>query len=114
MTHCIFCKIVTKEIPATLHYEDKEILAFNDIKPQAPVHLLIIPKIHIERISEIKPDNLSLWGKMLMVANQLAKENNIDQKGYRLVANCNPEAGQTVYHVHLHLLGGRPMTWPPG
>lgn len=106
--------MIEKQIPAAIEYEDDHILAFKDINPQAPIHIVIIPKVHIERISEIKDENLPLWGKMLSVATRLAKAKDIDQKGYRLVANCNPEAGQTVYHIHIHLLGGRVMQWPPG
>ncbi len=114
MADCIFCKIAAKEIPAKLAYEDKEVIAFHDINPQAPVHLQIIPKCHIARVSELTSDTIYLLGKMVLKANQLAKELAIAEPGYRLVVNCNPGAGQSVYHLHLHLLGGRPLRWPPG
>ena len=111
---CLFCKIVVKEIPAKIAYEDAEALAFHDIHPQAPVHLQIIPKQHIARVSELTPENSGLIGQLVLVANRLAQELSIAEPGYRLVINCNPGAGQSVYHLHLHLLGGRAMKWPPG
>ena len=114
MAECIFCKIVSKEIPATIAYEDAHLLAFHDINPQAPVHIQIIPKTHIARVSELTPETVPLLGKLVLAANQLAKDLKIAEPGYRLVVNCNPGAGQSVYHLHLHLLGGRPMRWPPG
>lgn len=111
---CIFCQIVAKKIPAKIAYEDAGLVAFHDINPQAPVHIQIIPKEHIERVSDIYDGNVAVVGKLVLVANQLARENGIADPGYRLVINCNPGAGQSVYHLHLHLLGGRPMRWPPG
>jgi histidine triad (HIT) family protein len=111
---CLFCKIAIKKIPSSIVYEDEKVFAFNDINPQAPVHILIIPKEHIERTYDIDRNHFPLLGEMFLIANKLAKEKNIDQRGYRLVVNCNPEAGQSVFHFHLHLLGGRPMRWPPG
>ncbi len=111
---CIFCKIVNKTIESQILYEDDEIIAFKDIKPQAPVHILIIPKIHIEKISDINSDNSNLITKMIVVANKIAKDNNLDNEGYRLVFNCGEAAGQEVFHIHLHLLGGRKFGWPPG
>lgn len=111
---CIFCGIASKEIPAKLAYEDAEMLAFHDIRPQAPVHLQVIPKRHIARVSELAAEDAALMGRMVLVANRLAKTLRVSEPGYRLVVNCNPGAGQSVYHLHLHLLGGRPMQWPPG
>ena len=114
MADCLFCKIAAKEIPSTIAHEDAQVLAFHDINPQAPVHIQIIPKQHIARVSELTEETIPLFGKLTLVANQLAKELKIAEPGYRLVVNCNPGAGQSVYHLHLHLLGGRPMRWPPG
>jgi len=111
---CVFCKIIKKEIPSRIVFEDKESLAFEDMRPQAPVHILVIPKDHIEKISDINEDNAKIVGKLLVVANSLAKERNIQESGYRVVLNCNKDAGQEVSHVHMHLLGGRKFTWPPG
>ncbi len=114
MSDCIFCKIVAKEIPAKVAYEDTQVMAFHDIHPQAPVHLQIVPKQHIARVSELDAKTIPLMGTLVLTANRLAKELGIAEPGYRLVVNCNPGAGQSVYHLHLHLLGGRPMKWPPG
>ena len=111
---CLFCKIGSKKIPAKVAYEDPELVAFHDIHPQAPVHLQIIPKRHIARVSELEQETAGLLGRMVLAANRLARETGIAESGYRLVINCNPGAGQSVYHLHLHLLGGRPMHWPPG
>jgi histidine triad (HIT) family protein len=111
---CIFCRISSGEIPAKIAYQDEEILAFHDIHPQAPVHVQIIPRQHIARVSDLTPTQAELMGKLVLVANRLAKEFAIADAGFRLVVNCNPAAGQSVYHLHLHLLGGRPMRWPPG
>ncbi len=111
----IFSKIISKDIPADIVYEDESILAFKDVNPQAPVHILIIPKTEISKISEINLDEHSqLLGQMIDRANKIAKDLNIDEDGYRLVFNCGPKGGQEVYHLHLHLLGGRQMKWPPG
>ena len=114
MADCLFCKIVAKEIPAKIAFEDSQTLAFHDIRPMAPVHLQIIPKQHIARVSELKAENAEIMARMVEVANRLAAETGIAEPGYRLVINCNPAAGQSVYHLHLHLLGGRSMSWPPG
>ena len=114
MADCIFCKIAAKEIPAKVAYEDAQVMAFHDIHPQAPVHLQIIPKQHIARVSELDAGTIPLMGTLVLTANRLAKESGISEAGFRLVVNCNPGAGQSVYHLHLHLLGGRPMRWPPG
>ena len=113
MNDCIFCKIVNKEVPSSIVYEDEEIIAFNDINPQAPVHIIIIPKKHIPRVSDLKEEDAFLVGKLIIVAKKLAKEKGIED-GYRLVCNCNPGAGQSVFHIHFHLLGGRQFSWPPG
>ncbi len=111
----IFSKIINKEIPADIVYEDENVLAFKDIKPQAPVHVLIIPKIEIPKISDFKIDAHSkLLAQMVDAANKIAKDMKISDDGYRLVFNCGPNGGQEVYHLHLHLLGGRKMNWPPG
>lgn len=111
---CIFCKIVNGQIPAEIIYQDDEVIAFNDLHPQAPQHKLIIPKKHISTLNDLTDDNQAIIGQMAMAAKKLAKQLNIDEKGYRLVMNCNSGAGQTVFHIHMHLLGGRVMNWPPG
>jgi len=110
----IFSKIINKEIPAEIVYEDDELLAFNDINPQAPVHILIIPKKEIKTLNDIKSEDQEIMGKMMFLAKGLAKENNIDKSGYRTIFNCNDDGGQTVFHIHLHLIGGRSLNWPPG
>ncbi len=114
MSDCIFCKIVEKKIPAKIIYEDEYALAFEDINPQAPVHTLIIPKKHIPTLLDIKEEDNNLVGHLLKVANKIANDKGIAERGFRIVTNCNPESGQTVYHIHLHILGGRQMHWPPG
>ena len=111
---CLFCSIAEKKIPAIIVFEDEEILAFHDINPQAPTHILIIPKKHIATIDEAEPIDGLLLGRMVLVAQQIAREKGFNQEGYRLVFNVNPGGGQVVYHIHLHLLGGRQMVWPPG
>ena len=111
---CLFCSIAEKKIPAIIVFEDEEILAFHDINPQAPTHILIIPKKHIATIDEAEPIDGLLLGRMVLVAQQIAREKGFNQEGYRLVFNVNPGGGQVVYHIHLHLLGGRQMMWPPG
>lgn len=114
MAECIFCKIANKEI-GKLVYEDDEIAAFDDLNPQAPTHVLVIPKKHIARISDIRDgEDAELVGRMIAVANKIAADRGVDRDGYRLVLNCNEGAGQSVWHVHLHLLGGRRFRWPPG
>ena len=110
---CIFCKIAHNEIPSKELYEDDEIVAFNDLEPQAPVHVLIIPKAHISSANEITAENSDIIGKIFMVAAKIAKEQGLD-KGYRIVNNCGEDGGQTVQHLHFHLLGGRKMHWPAG
>ncbi len=111
---CLFCRIVRGDIPCEKVYEDEELLAFRDVDPKAPVHILIIPKRHIETINDIGNKDSALTGKMVHAAAVIARKEGIDIKGYRLVFNCNDDGGQAVYHIHLHLLGGRKMTWPPG
>lgn len=111
---CIFCKIAQGSIPAKIIYQDDHVLAFDDLHPQAPQHKLIIPRRHISTMNDIEPKDAELLGKILLAAKSLAKELNIDEEGYRLVFNCNAGAGQAVFHIHCHLLGGRAMHWPPG
>lgn len=111
---CIFCKIQQGEIPAEIIYRDDKVLAFRDIQPQAEHHLVIIPLEHIATLNELTNDHTQLIGQMVQTATKLAKELNIAEDGYRLVMNCNANGGQTVFHIHLHLLGGRLMHWPPG
>lgn len=111
---CIFCKIVQNEAPAEVVYRDESVMAFRDIHPMAPVHILIIPLEHIESVRELKPEHEQLVGHMFLVARSIAESEGLDKRGYRLVVNTGGQAGQSVYHLHLHLLGGRPMRWPPG
>jgi len=110
---CLFCKIINKEIPAEVVYEDDQVLAFKDINPQAPFHCLIIPRKHIATLNDIADDERELVGHMIQAAGVIAKQQGFEQDGYRTVFNCNTHGGQTVYHIHLHLLGGKPMGWPP-
>ncbi len=114
MNDCLFCKIVRKEIPAAIVYEDDDILAFNDIKPQAPVHTLIIPKEHLSTLKEATEENSELLGKILVKAKEIAQLKGVDQGGFRVVLNTGPDSGQDVFHIHFHLLGGRRLGWPPG
>ena len=106
---CLFCKIVNQELPADVVFEDDELLAFNDISPQAPTHILIIPKDHTATVNDLTEFEAELPSKLVLRAKALASEKGIAESGYRLILNCNPEGGQTVYHIHLHLLGGRQM-----
>ena len=112
MSQCLFCKMVAGEIKADVVFEDDTVLAFRDINPQAPVHLLIIPKRHIATLNDL--DDTLLAGRLLQTAIKLAKQEDLSEDGYRTVFNCNRNGGQEVYHLHLHVLGGRQMTWPPG
>ena len=112
MTDCLFCKMVAGDIKPNIVFEDDNILAFRDINPQAPVHILIIPKAHVATLDDL--NNTLLAGQLVQTAVQLAKAEGLSEEGYRTVFNCNQKGGQEVYHVHLHLLGGRQMTWPPG
>ncbi len=111
---CLFCKISRGELNTKFIFEDEEIAAFYDINPQAPQHILIIPKKHIATVNDIPENDAELIGKMVLVAKKLANKYNVDEAGYRLVFNCNEAGGQAVYHIHLHLLAGRAMSWPPG
>ncbi|WP_339050058.1 histidine triad nucleotide-binding protein [Rickettsiella endosymbiont of Xylota segnis] len=111
---CIFCKIIKKELPAEITYQDENIIAFNDRHPRAPVHQLIVPRKHISTLNDLTEDDTLLAGNILQIARHLAKKENIAQSGYRTVFNCNKDGGQEVFHLHLHLLGGRPLHWPPG
>lgn len=111
----IFSKIISKEIPANIVFENENVLAFKDINPQAPVHILIIPKIEIPKVTDVKgSEHSNLLGEMIDAANKIAKDLEIAEDGFRLVFNCGDNGGQEVYHLHLHLLGGRKMKWPPG
>ena len=111
---CLFCKIDKGEIPAKVVYRDDKVMAFEDINPQAPHHVLIIPHKHISTLNDLKDEDTELVGYMVQVAAKLAKELKISEDGYRINLNCNKGAGQTVFHIHLHLLGGRRFSWPPG
>lgn len=111
---CLFCKIAAKEIPGEVVYEDDEIVAFRDINPVAPTHILIIPRQHIETLNDLEPGHAELIGKLHLVAARLAADEKLASRGYRTVLNCGPDAGQAVLHIHLHLVGGRKLSWPPG
>lgn len=113
LTDCLFCKIIDKEIPSDVIYEDDKVISFKDINPQAPVHFLVIPKEHIKSTDEIDERHKDLMGHMIYIAAKLAKENGLDD-GYRIVSNCGQQGGQTVDHIHFHVLGKRNMQWPPG
>jgi len=108
---CIFCKIINKELPSKIVYQDEKVLAFEDIKPKAPVHLLIIPKKHIPSIDQLREDDKELIGELSLVARRLAKEYRVSGTGYRLIFNVGKDAGQTIDHLHLHLLGGKKLLW---
>lgn len=115
MNDCLFCKMASGEItPDAVVHRDDEVLAFRDISPQAPVHILVIPRVHIEHAHALGDAHSDLLAKLFAVARRIAEQEGIAGTGYRLVLNCNEDAGQTVYHLHMHLLGGRRMDWPPG
>lgn len=114
MTDCLFCKIVSGDIPAGKVYENDSVVAFQDLNPKAPLHVLVIPKKHIATINELAHEDAALIGEMYLAAKQIAADNGLSERGYRTVMNCNEDAGQTVFHIHLHVLGGRTMSWPPG
>ena len=114
MSKSIFTQIIDREIPADIVFENDLAIAIKDINPQAPVHILIIPKKHISTINDIKESDKVIVGELFMIAKNLAKEYGIDRDGYRTIFNCNEHGGQTVYHIHLHLIGGRQLSWPPG
>lgn len=111
---CIFCKIAKKEISSKIVFEDDEVLAFEDINPQAPVHIIIIPKTHLDKLSDIREDGAQIAGRLVLAANKIAEEKKVARSGYRIVVNNGQDAGQAVMHLHLHLLGARAMKWPPG
>jgi len=114
MADCLFCRIIRKEIPASVVYEDDRLLAFADINPQAPLHVLVIPKRHVDSLNAVTAADDELVGEMVRRAAAIAREKGFADRGFRTVFNTNAEAGQTVFHVHLHLLAGRGLTWPPG
>ena len=114
MDNCLFCKIINGEITAKKVYENEHIIAFNDIDPKAPIHILVIPKKHIRSINELNSSDINLAGEIILAAKKIAKDQGIDSKGFRVVFNTNDDGGQTVYHIHMHIMGGRQMQWPPG
>jgi histidine triad (HIT) family protein len=114
MSTCIFCKMVSGAIKPDVVYEDDEVLAFRDVNPKAPVHLLVIPKVHIATLNDLDPSHAALVGRLFLAARHIAETHGFAGPGYRTVINCNPQAGQSVYHLHLHVLAGRVMGWPPG
>ena len=114
MEDCIFCKIINKEIPASIVFEDEKMIAFNDINPQAPIHILLIPREHFTSLNDIPEEKKNILSHLLLKARQIAQEKGIAEKGYRIVLNTEKDSGQEVFHIHLHLLGGRRMHWPPG
>lgn len=114
MNDCLFCKFVSGEIKPDIVYEDDQVLAFRDLNPQAPTHVLVVPKRHISTLNDLSADDAELVGNLYLAARQVARQEGIDEAGYRTVINCNELAGQSVFHIHLHLLGGRAMAWPPG
>ena len=111
---CLFCKIIAGDIPADIVYESDDALAFRDINPQAPTHVLVIPRKHIATINDLDASDREIVGSLYMAAKEIAAEEGMAEDGYRAVMNCNAGAGQTVFHIHLHVLGGRQLTWPPG
>ena len=111
---CLFCKIANKQINAKIAFENERIIAFYDLFPQAPLHILVIPKNHYTTLNDVPVEDSAILGELLMTASQLAKELNVADSGYRVVMNCNADGGQSVYHIHLHLLAGRRLSWPPG
>ncbi|EKD75659.1 MAG: hypothetical protein ACD_44C00066G0004 [uncultured bacterium] len=111
---CLFCKIVNKTLPCQIVYEDEHTLAFNDIQPVAPQHVLIIPKKHIASLNDITEEHALLLGQTLLVPKLLAKQFDVAERGYRLISNCGPDAHQSVFHIHFHFIAGRQMSWPPG
>ena len=114
MADCLFCKIIDGEIPGDIVYENDSVLAFNDINPIAPVHILVIPKEHIATLNDLEEKHTQTMGELFLAAKKIASDKGISESGYRTVFNCNKDAQQTVFHIHLHLIAGRQMTWPPG
>ena len=111
---CLFCKIIAGEIPAKILYEDQNVIAFEDIMPQAPVHFLVIPKKHISTLNDVTDSDTLAMGALPIIASKIAKQKGVAEDGYRTVMNCNENGGQTVYHIHMHVLAGRKLNWPPG
>lgn len=111
---CLFCRIIAGEIPGKFLYQDDRLVVLQDVNPQAPLHALVIPRRHVATLNDLSPEDDGLVGEMVRRAAAVAKEHGVAEKGYRTVFNCNSEAGQTVFHIHLHVVGGRPMAWPPG
>jgi histidine triad (HIT) family protein len=114
MTDCLFCKIRDGQIPAGITYRDEDVLAFNDIKPRAPLHQLVIPAKHISSLTAATPEDAAVLGKLMLAGTKIATDAGYADSGFRVVVNAGPDAGQTVFHVHLHVLAGRPLSWPPG
>jgi histidine triad (HIT) family protein len=114
MDDCLFCKVVAKKIPSQVVFEDEHVVAFRDIRPVAPTHILIIPRVHFASLDDAKPEHRDVMGHALLVAAKIAREQGLAENGYRAVINTGTHAGQTVFHLHVHLLGGRDFTWPPG
>jgi histidine triad (HIT) family protein len=114
MSSCIFCRIATYEIPGNIVYDDENVIAFRDLHPQAPIHILIIPKQHIAFVNDVEPGHATALAALFMAAKEIAASEGVSEKGYRLVMNTGSDAGQTVSHIHLHFLAGRSMSWPPG
>lgn len=114
MDTCLFCKMVAGEIQPDKVHDDEHVLAFRDINPQAPVHILIVPKVHVASLDELRDEHTEVVGRLYQAAKEIARQEGIAERGYRTVMNCNADGGQTVFHLHVHLLGGRHMTWPPG
>jgi histidine triad (HIT) family protein len=114
VAECLFCRIAAGEIPAALVHQDERLIAFKDINPQAPMHVLIVPRRHVATLNDLSGDDDGLVGEMMRRAAAIARENGYADRGYRTVFNCNADAGQTVFHIHLHVLAGRPLRWPPG
>lgn len=111
---CLFCKIIHGDIDAKIVYEDDAVLAFSDINPQAPTHVLVVPRKHIATINDLEDDDAPIVGALFLAARRIAKDKDVHESGYRVTMNCREGAGQSVFHIHLHLLGGRPFSWPPG
>lgn len=114
MNDCLFCRIAAGDLPADIVLQDNDVVAFRDISPKAPTHVLVIPRKHIATLNDLEITDAELVGKLYLAASRIAADEGIAEKGYRTVINCNADAGQAVFHIHLHLLGGRPMSWPPG
>jgi histidine triad (HIT) family protein len=113
-TTCLFCRIAAHEIQARIVFEDDAVVAFHDIQPQAPHHILVVPRRHVATLDELRPHDQALAGNLLLAATQIARDAGLAKDGYRVVLNCGPGAGQSVFHIHAHILGGRPLSWPPG